>query len=76
MFSLELIENIIRVQYQAFDSSIALASNTAVERGAFSYCWDLLHIFGMIEALRMPYEIDLLSFQFIARCTTNLTTIK
>ena len=57
MFSLELIENIIRVQYQAFGScysllrNIALASNTAVERGAFGYCFDLLHIFGTEEAI-------------------------
>jgi hypothetical protein len=57
MFSLELIENIIRVQYQAFGScyslrNIALASNTEIERGrgAFGYCFDLLHIFGTEEA--------------------------
>ena len=81
IFSLELIEKyysstISSIRQLLSLRNIALASNTAVERGAFKDCWDLLHIFGTIEAIENALQIDLLSFQFIARCTTNLTTIK
>ena len=56
IFSLELPEHIIEVKQYAFVCchslrNVALASNTAVERGAFKDCTDLLHIFGMVEAI-------------------------
>jgi hypothetical protein len=61
LFSLEVSQNITRVQQQAFRGceslrNIALSSNTAVadeeeEYHPFRNCKDLLHIFGSIEAI-------------------------
>ena len=56
MFSLELPENIIRVERYAFGyckslRNIALAPNTTVEQNAFCGCMDLFHIFGKEEAI-------------------------
>jgi hypothetical protein len=56
LFSLELPEIIIQVEQNAFGwcfslRNIALASNTVVSVHAFINCSDLLHIFGMEEAI-------------------------
>jgi hypothetical protein len=56
IFSLELPEIIIHVIQYAFGScyslrNIALTSNTVVSIHAFSYCRDLLRIFGTDEAI-------------------------
>ena len=56
MFSLEVPEIIIQVEFNAFGCchslrNVALASNTEVGVNAFVYCSDLLHIFGTQQAI-------------------------
>jgi len=56
MFSLEVSETIMQVDYNAFGDchslrNVALASNTVVDESAFNYCTDLLHIFDTKEAI-------------------------
>ena len=56
MFSLEVPEIIIQVEFNAFGCchslrNVALASNTEVGVNAFVYCTDLLHIFDTQEAI-------------------------
>jgi hypothetical protein len=56
MFSLELPENTIRVEFNAFGDchslrNVALGSNTVVSDHAFNDCTDLLHIFHTHEAI-------------------------
>jgi hypothetical protein len=57
IFSLELIQNIIRVEYQACSGcyslrNIALASNTVIDERAFNNCSDLLQIFNGLYELK------------------------
>jgi hypothetical protein len=56
IFSLEVPETIIRVEYQAFGGcyslrNVALTSNTVVAHDAFIHCWDLSRIFDSLEEI-------------------------
>ena len=80
IFSLELPENIIQVDYNAFGNccslrNIAIAPNTAFLYGSFEGCRDLLQIFDTEEAIEIALQIDLMDFQFIAVPTIYHTTI-